>query len=101
MTGSAKSEIESSIGSTKTDVKGKEELDELTAKSREVRKSISDISRIQRNMRTNEHRNMSVVKDAENRLLWFAIFESAGMFGLGYFQVYIIKTFFSAGRTRV
>jgi hypothetical protein len=68
----------------------------------ELSEKIQDVMREQRQIRTNEHRNYSVVRSTESRIVWFAILESIAIVGLAIAQVYVIQTFFAkSGRLRV
>jgi hypothetical protein len=100
-----KSELEKSVGKTKGSKST--ETDEAIQKLKvfaqnNMFSAVSNIQRQQRLIKTNEHRNNSVVATTESRIVWFAIFESICMGAMGAVQIYIIKNFFSKSvRTRV
>jgi protein ERP2 len=53
------------------------------------------IKRTQKHFHTRENRGFAVVKLIQNRLFWYAIFESLGVIGMAVFQVYVLQTFFN------
>ncbi|CAG8736104.1 3900_t:CDS:2 [Dentiscutata erythropus] len=57
--------------------------------------SLSTISRTQKYFRTRENRNFSTVKSTENRILWFALLESAVIVTMAAIQVFTVKSFFT------
>ncbi len=64
--------------------------------------AISEFMHEQRNVRANEHRNVSVVKQTESRIVWFALLECVAIVALAVGQVFVIQTFLSkSARTRV
>ncbi|KAJ3275575.1 hypothetical protein HDV01_007578 [Terramyces sp. JEL0728] len=100
-----KSEIEESVGNINSKKK-EDEVPESIKKLREelngLSRTMSTLVRTQRQIRSSEHRNFSMVKDAGGRMFWFAVLESLSMVGMAAAQVYIIQTFFSkSARTRV
>lgn len=109
--GPAKSDLESHVGSIAkkpAEKAGKLNsviqagIDHLKTQMDEARSYLSYITKSQRNTRTNEHRNMATLKDAELRIFWFAFLECIGMIGMAILQVYLIQSFFSKSlRTRV
>ncbi|KXN81052.1 hypothetical protein AN958_06174 [Leucoagaricus sp. SymC.cos] len=53
------------------------------------------IKRLQKHFHTSENRGFSVVKSTQDRLFWYATFESLAVVGMAVFQVYILQTFFT------
>ncbi|KAI8891698.1 emp24/gp25L/p24 family/GOLD-domain-containing protein [Globomyces pollinis-pini] len=77
-------------------------MEKLQQETLALSSSLSSVARMQRVIRTKEHRNKSTIKDTEGRLFWFAIIESLVMVAMAAIQVYAIQSFFSkSGRTRV
>lgn len=109
--GYVKSDLETKVGSIAkkpADKLGKLDpiiqggIDHLKARISQGNSLLGYITRAQRNTRTNEHRNVATLKDAELRIFWFAFLECVGMIGMAVLQVYIIQSFFSKSvRTRV
>ncbi|KDR72778.1 hypothetical protein GALMADRAFT_252034 [Galerina marginata CBS 339.88] len=56
---------------------------------------LMNIKRMQKHHHTQENRGFSVVKSTQNRLFWYAIFESLGVITMAVLQVYILQTFFT------
>ncbi|KAF9447069.1 hypothetical protein P691DRAFT_802980 [Macrolepiota fuliginosa MF-IS2] len=54
-----------------------------------------NIKRLQKHFHTSENRGFSIVKSTQDRLFWYAIFESLAVVGMAVFQVYILQTFFT------
>ncbi|KAI8925704.1 emp24/gp25L/p24 family/GOLD-domain-containing protein [Entophlyctis helioformis] len=101
----AKSKLAESVGSIGSGEK-KDKLQQTLASLHErassVLSSLSTLQRNQRSMRTNEHRDLSVVKSTDSRIFWFAVVESGLIIGMAVLQVFVIQTFFSKSvRTRV
>ncbi|KAJ2985361.1 hypothetical protein HDV02_000599 [Globomyces sp. JEL0801] len=98
------SEIEESVGSISKSPKKQmsKAMEKLQQETLALSSSLSSVARMQRVIRTKEHRNKSTIKDTEGRLFWFAIIESLVMVAMAAIQVYAIQSFFSkSGRTRV
>ncbi|KAF5348265.1 hypothetical protein D9756_010461 [Leucocoprinus leucothites] len=53
------------------------------------------LKRLQKHFHTSENRGFSIVKSTQNRLFWYATFESLAVVGMAVFQVYILQTFFT------
>ncbi|KAL0567639.1 hypothetical protein V5O48_014358 [Marasmius crinis-equi] len=56
---------------------------------------LMNIKREQKYFHTRENRGFSVVKSTQNRLFWYAVFESIAVVGMAVFQVYVLQTFFT------
>ncbi|KAJ7575390.1 emp24/gp25L/p24 family/GOLD-domain-containing protein [Mycena floridula] len=56
---------------------------------------LMNIKRTQKHFHTRENRGFSIVKSTQNRLFWYAVFESLAMVGMAVFQVYVLQTFFT------
>ncbi|KAL9708872.1 hypothetical protein Ac2012v2_008026 [Leucoagaricus gongylophorus] len=56
---------------------------------------LNSIKRLQKHFHTSENRGFSIVKSTQNRLFWYATFESLAVIGMAVFQVYILQTFFT------
>ncbi|KAK0242693.1 emp24/gp25L/p24 family/GOLD-domain-containing protein [Armillaria nabsnona] len=56
---------------------------------------LMNIKRTQKHFHTKERRGFSVVQSTQNRLFWYAIFESCGVIAMAAFQVYVLQTFFT------
>ncbi|THU98533.1 hypothetical protein K435DRAFT_777416 [Dendrothele bispora CBS 962.96] len=56
---------------------------------------LMNIKRTQKHFHTRENRGFSIVKSTQNRLFWYAVFESAGIISMAIFQVYVLQTFFT------
>ncbi|KAG7096731.1 hypothetical protein E1B28_004144 [Marasmius oreades] len=56
---------------------------------------LMNIKRDQKYFHTRENRGFSVVKSTQNRLFWYAVFESIVVVGMAVFQVYVLQTFFT------
>jgi hypothetical protein len=99
-----KSELELAIGklNEKKDTKSKSIQGLKGLLAGPLTAAISEFMHEQRNVRSNEHRNVSVVKRTESRIIWFAVLECIAIVGLAVGQVFVIQTFFSkSARTRV
>jgi hypothetical protein len=80
----------------------KKNVEKLEVGLNEVSSTLTNLYRVQRSIRTNEHRNMFTVKSTESRIFWFAFLECLAMIGMALVQVYVIQTFFAKSvRTRV
>ena len=104
--GPVKSELQTAVGKTKAtegETATKQKLETLYLLVRDgVERNIGDLEHIQGTIRRNEHRNQSVIKSTESRIVWFAVVECIALFGMGALQVYAIQTFFAKSvRTRV
>ncbi|KAF8621708.1 hypothetical protein AX15_007569 [Amanita polypyramis BW_CC] len=53
-----------------------------------------NIKRMQNHFHTRENRGFSVVRSTQNRLFWYAMFESLGIIVMAVTQVYVLQTFF-------
>ncbi|KAF8888986.1 emp24/gp25L/p24 family/GOLD-domain-containing protein [Infundibulicybe gibba] len=56
---------------------------------------LMNIKRTQKYFHTRENRGFSIVKSTQNRLFWYAVFESLAVIGMAVFQVYVLQTFFT------
>ncbi|KAI3612332.1 endosomal cargo receptor [Moniliophthora roreri] len=56
---------------------------------------LMNIKRNQKHFHTRENRGFSIVKSTQNRLFWYAVFESIAIVGMAVFQVYVLQTFFT------
>ncbi|KAI0067534.1 hypothetical protein BV25DRAFT_1905311 [Artomyces pyxidatus] len=56
---------------------------------------LANIKRTQKYFHTRENRGFSIVKSTQNRLFWYAVFETLGVIGMAIVQVYILQTFFT------
>ncbi|GAW02928.1 emp24/gp25L/p24 family/GOLD-domain-containing protein [Lentinula edodes] len=56
---------------------------------------LMNIKRTQKHFHTRDNRGFSIVQSTQNRLFWYAIFESLAMVGMAIFQVYVLQTFFT------
>ncbi|KAI0039393.1 hypothetical protein FA95DRAFT_1504243 [Auriscalpium vulgare] len=56
---------------------------------------LANIKRTQKYFHTRENRGFSIVKSTQNRLFWYAVFETLGVVGMAIFQVYILQNFFN------
>ncbi|CAK5278775.1 unnamed protein product [Mycena citricolor] len=56
---------------------------------------LMNIKRTQKHFHTRENRGFSIVKSIQNRLFWYAVFESLGVVTMAVFQVYVLQTFFT------
>ncbi|KAF7293161.1 Endosomal cargo receptor [Mycena chlorophos] len=56
---------------------------------------LMNIKRTQKHFHTRENRGFSIVKSTQNRLFWYAVFESLAIMGMAVFQVYVLQTFFT------
>ncbi|KAK2459854.1 hypothetical protein APHAL10511_008175 [Amanita phalloides] len=54
-----------------------------------------NIKRMQNHFHTRENRGFSIVKSTQNRLFWYAIFESLAIVAMAVTQVYVLQTFFT------
>ena len=80
----------------------KKSVEVLDQKLSYVSGSVNSLFKIQREIRTNEHRNLSTVKSTESRIFWFAFLEALVVVGMAVGQVYLIQTFFAkSSRLRV
>ncbi|KAJ3371495.1 hypothetical protein HDU91_005137 [Kappamyces sp. JEL0680] len=103
-----KSDLEEAVGSIKKTDKDKppeavtKTVENLKNGLGDVASSLTSLYRIQRNIRTNEHRNHATVKATEGRIFWSAFLECVAMVAMAVGQVYVIQTFFAKSvRTRV
>ncbi|KAJ3304202.1 hypothetical protein HDV03_003055 [Kappamyces sp. JEL0829] len=106
--GMVKSDLEEAVGSIKKTDKDKppeavtKTVENLKNGLGDVASSLTSLYRIQRNIRTNEHRNHATVKATEGRIFWSAFLECVAMVAMAVGQVYVIQTFFAKSvRTRV
>jgi len=53
------------------------------------------IKKTQRYFHTRENRGFSTVRSTQNRLFWYAVFESIAIVSMAVFQVYVLQTFFT------
>ncbi|KAF9005242.1 emp24/gp25L/p24 family/GOLD-domain-containing protein [Cyathus striatus] len=56
---------------------------------------LMNIKRLQKQHHTHENRGFAIVKSTQNRLFWYAVFESLAVIGMAIFQVYVLQTFFT------
>ncbi|KAF9063487.1 emp24/gp25L/p24 family/GOLD-domain-containing protein [Rhodocollybia butyracea] len=56
---------------------------------------LMNIKRTQKHFHTRDNRGFSIVHSTQNRLFWYAIFESLAVVGMAVFQVYVLQTFFT------
>ncbi|KAF8638133.1 hypothetical protein AX17_002432 [Amanita inopinata Kibby_2008] len=56
---------------------------------------LMNIKRMQNHFHTKENRGFSIVKSTQNRLFWYAIFESLAVTAMAVAQVYVLQTFFT------
>ena len=56
---------------------------------------LSTVARTQKYFRTRENRNLSTVKSTESRIVWLSITEALMMVGMGCFQVFVVRQFFT------
>ncbi|KAF5345386.1 hypothetical protein D9757_003909 [Collybiopsis confluens] len=56
---------------------------------------LMNIKRTQKHFHTQDRRGFSIVQSTQNRLFWYAVFESLAIVGMAVFQVYILQTFFT------
>jgi len=56
---------------------------------------LMSIKRLQQHLHTQENRGFSVVKSTQNRLFWYAVFETLCVIGMAVLQVYVLQTFFT------
>ncbi|KAL1742511.1 emp24/gp25L/p24 family/GOLD-domain-containing protein [Schizophyllum fasciatum] len=56
---------------------------------------LMNIKRTQKHFHTRERRGFSIVESTQNKLFWYAVFESLGIVGMAIFQVYVLQTFFT------
>ncbi|KAJ3714654.1 emp24/gp25L/p24 family/GOLD-domain-containing protein [Lentinula guzmanii] len=56
---------------------------------------LMNIKRTQKHFHTRDNRGFSIVQSTQNRLFWYAIFESLAIVGMAIFQVYVLQTFFT------
>ncbi|KAJ3480360.1 hypothetical protein NLI96_g8412 [Meripilus lineatus] len=59
-----------------------------------------NIKRTQKYFHTRENRGFDIVKSTMNRLFWYAAFESIGIVGIAFLQVYVLQTFFTKTGSR-
>jgi hypothetical protein len=100
------SELEKSVGKiTKNKDSAEDPLKLLTQPlHNEIIFTLSDVHRIaakQRSFRTRENRNIDTVKSIENRMFWVSTIACSIMVAMAVAQIYIIKTLFSKGRSRL
>ncbi|ORZ13224.1 emp24/gp25L/p24 family/GOLD-domain-containing protein [Absidia repens] len=60
--------------------------------------TLTSISRVQKHLRTREHRNANTVVSTESRILWFASLESLAIITMAGLQVFVIQSFFKIKR---
>ncbi|KAI8344736.1 emp24/gp25L/p24 family/GOLD-domain-containing protein [Chlamydoabsidia padenii] len=60
--------------------------------------TLTSISRVQKHLRTREHRNSNTVSSTEQRILWFATLESVAIVVMAGLQVFMIQNFFNKVR---
>jgi hypothetical protein len=60
--------------------------------------TLTSISRVQKHLRTREHRNSNTVASTEKRILWFATLESLAIVVMAGLQVFVIQNFFNKVR---
>ncbi|KAI8384530.1 emp24/gp25L/p24 family/GOLD-domain-containing protein [Radiomyces spectabilis] len=58
-------------------------------------RSLTDISRRQKYIRTRENRNSSTVYSTESRIFWFSLSESAAIIAMAALQVFVVRNFFN------
>ncbi|KAE9390330.1 hypothetical protein BT96DRAFT_1024625 [Gymnopus androsaceus JB14] len=56
---------------------------------------LMNIKRTQKHFHTRDNRGFSIVASTQNRLFWYAVFESLAVVGMAVFQVYVLQTFFT------
>ncbi|KAL1756960.1 emp24/gp25L/p24 family/GOLD-domain-containing protein [Schizophyllum commune] len=56
---------------------------------------LMNIKRTQKHFHTRERRGFSIVESTQNKLFWYAVFESLGVVAMAIFQVYVLQTFFT------
>jgi len=56
---------------------------------------LMNIKRLQQHHHTQENRGFSVVRSIQNRVFWYAVFETLCVIGMAVLQVYILQTFFT------
>ncbi|OMJ28889.1 putative membrane protein [Smittium culicis] len=61
---------------------------------------LHNIERFQMYFRAKENRNFATVKSTENRILWYALLESACVILVAVIQVYSIQSLFTAKKSR-
>jgi hypothetical protein len=64
---------------------------------------LMNIKRTQKYFHTRENRGFSTVKSTQDRLFWYAVFETLAVIAMAMLQVYVLQTFFTktARRYRV
>ncbi|KAI0286255.1 emp24/gp25L/p24 family/GOLD-domain-containing protein [Russula brevipes] len=83
------------------------QLDEQTSALEEsiyrLNSLLMNIKRTQKYFHTRENRGFSIVRSTQNRLFWYAVFETLGVIAMAVLQVYVLQTFFTktARRYRV
>ncbi|KAI9447081.1 emp24/gp25L/p24 family/GOLD-domain-containing protein [Russula earlei] len=80
-----------------------EQTDELQESIYRLNSLLMNIKRTQKYFHTRENRGFSIVKSTQNRLFWYAVFETLAVITMAMLQVYALQTFFTktARRYRV
>ena len=71
----------------------KEDLDPIEKRVHELREKIFKLQDIQSELKVQERDTRSTIEDANDRVLMWALFEVVALFGMGLFQVYLLKRF--------
>jgi len=80
-----------------------EQTDELQESIYRLNSLLMNIKRTQKYFHTRENRGFSIVRSTQNRLFWYAVFETLAVIAMAVLQVYVLQTFFTktARRYRV
>lgn len=103
--GMIQSDLAKNVGSINSQDKAEQNLLkstlEIQGRLKAVSADIAALQRVQRSLRSEEHRNISLVKSIESRLFWIGIIGSFIMIAMAVGQVYSIQLLFKSGYSRL